>query len=203
MTKLFLLQSGFITPNATYLVKEDAHDLSIRDKLYLADTRISDNTSYYDENIEKLFNLYRQDNERIRVFEFRQEIIEAAFRVFKFKSASIIPWISIQLTQRTVGYLHRKYLKETMAFAMLGQPRELENYTYFRLLNPNGDNDVFQTGHENPDEVLRSFVKDGSVSLVDLVNRWTKDVASTIDLLTTMNVIFGRRQGDTTERRVA
>ena len=200
MTKLFLLQSGFVTPNATFLVKEDEHDLSVRDKLYLADTRISDNTSYYDESIEKLFNVWHKNNGHIRKFEFRQEILAAAFRVFKFNSPSIAPWLRLQLTQRTVGYLHRKYLKETMAFVFFQNLREMDNYTYYRLLNPDGDNDVFQTGLEDPDMAIREFVKDESVNLTDVMNSWTRNTASFIDLLITMHVIFGRRPGNKTTR---
>lgn len=203
MTKLFLLQSGFVTPNATYLVKEDDHDLSIRDKLYLADTRIIDHTSYYDEKVEKLFNLWHQNNELIRKFEFREEILESAFRVFKYKSASIIPWVRIQLGQRTVSYLHRKYLKETLALVMVQQPREMENYTYYRLLSADDDNNVFQTGKEDPDAVLKEFVSDGSTNIVDLINNWTRDTALFVDLLISMHVIFGRREGRKTVRMQA
>lgn len=204
MTKLFLLQSGFVTPNATYLVKEDDHDLSIRDKLYLADTRILDNTSYYDENIEKLFKLYHKDNSIIKQFEFRNEVLEAAFRVFKFGSASILPWIRIQLTQRTVGFLHRKYLKETLAFAGMGAAREMENYTYYRLLKNDVNGPNFQTGKEDPDALLKDFVSDGdTVNLIDIIGYWTADTARFIDLLVTLNVIFGRRPEQKTSRMPA
>lgn len=203
MSKLFLLQSGFVTPNATYLVKEDDRDLSIRDKLYLADTRIVDHTSYYDEKVEKLFNLWHQNNGIIRKFEFREEILETAFRVFQFKSSSILPWVRIQLGQRTVGYLHRKFLKETLAFAMIGAQREMENYTYYRLLSYEDDNSVFQTGKEDPDALLKDFVSDGSVNLVDIIDNWTRTTVSIVDLLVTLHVIFGRREGRKTVKMQA
>ena len=201
MSKLFLLQSGFVTPNATFLVKEDDHDLSIRDKLYLSDTRIVDHTSYYDEKVEKLFHLWHQNNEIIRKFEFREEILETAFRVFQFKSASILPWVRIQIGQRTVGYLHRKFLKETLAYATIGKAREMENYTYYRLLSYEDDNSVFQTGKEDPDAVLKDFVSEGSVNLVDVINNWTRSTVLFVDLLVTLRVIFGRREGRKTVQR--
>lgn len=204
MTKLFLLQSGFVTPSADFLVKEEKKELSLRDRLYLKDTRISTNDSFYDEKIEKLFKSYRQDNSRIQSFEFREDILKSAIRAFSHYGATLVPWVKMQLSQRTVGYLHRQYLLELFTAANGGQ-RKLDNYTYYRLLSPIGNNDVFNTGKVDIEAELDQLTRTWSdLSLAGILTTWTKDIEGMVDLLKTLHVIFGRRvETMTTPSRVS
>ena len=194
MTKLFLLQSGFVTPNTSYLIREKAREMTLRDSLYQNDSRINDSNNYYDEIVERLFQLYHKDNSLLRTFEFREEILETALRVFSFNSPSIGAWIYLQLSQRTVGFLHRRYLKETINFAGLREPRAMENYTYYRLLNSNVDSNGFKTTMPDPTPELKEYNLNGSALLTDFIQRWTRDVKGIADLLVSMHVIFGDRR---------
>lgn len=197
MTTLFLLQSGFITANSDFLIKETEKEKSVLDRLYLSDKRIESNQGFYDEKIEKLFKTYHQDESRIRSFEFREEILSAALRAFRFDSYNLGFWIKAQLSQRTVGYLHRVYMREMLRYAYR-YPRDMENYTYYRLLSPLGNNDAFNVGKVDIDEELDDILnqpngKPYNLDLVDILYNWSRDVKGIIDLLTTLHVIFGRR----------
>ena len=109
MSRIFVLQSGFVTMQPHALIKSTEPDLTFRDSLYVLDYRVRDTDNYYDEEIERLFHAFRKENSLMSRFEFREQILKATYRVFS--ATSIVPWLKLQLMQRTVGYLHRKYLQ--------------------------------------------------------------------------------------------
>lgn len=195
MDKLFILHSGFVTDDPTHLNKiEKKKNLTLRDKIYVSDSRVVDTENYYDEEVENLYRAFSNDNSLITRFDFRQQVLEAAIRTLKVKKDSIVPWIEFQLNQRTVGYLHRKFLKEMIESISFGTPKTMENANYYRLLSANYENNGLQTRPEHLDEILRKYVDNNEDTLLSsLLTRWTTTIHGTVDLLTTLRVIFGAR----------
>jgi len=194
MSRIYVLQSGFVTTQPHALIKSTEPDLTFRDSLYVLDYRVKDTDNYYDEEIEKLFHSFRKDNSLMNRFEFREQIIKATYRVFS--STSIIPWLKLQLIQRTVGYLHRKYLQEALCSVLNKKPKTIENYQYYRLLHAGETSRAYPHDEHDADELLNEYIQEGSSVLIsDLLSQWTKDINGFCDLLETLHTIFGRRQG--------
>lgn len=195
MGTLFILQSGFQTPDTTRLVRNQNKDLSFKESLYASEFDSVDTDNYYDDTVEKLFSRWNKDNALMRRFEFRQEILETALRVFATPSGMITDWVAIQQKQRTVGYLHRKFLQEMLLRATNVESKTLDNQTYYRLLQAQESNNHIQGRQDGSDEALGKYVKNHSVLLVDVLRSWTRDIDGFCDLLSTIHVIFGHRRG--------
>lgn len=195
MSKLFILQSGFVTHEASQLTKVDEIDLTFNDSLYQGRSA-ADTENYYDEGVEKLFQQWHKDNTLMNRFEFRELILENAFRVFKSKQKSIEPWIRLQMPQRTVGYLHRKFLKDSLRFILDGVPMSMDNYSYYRLLSAQNGSHHLQHGDDRSNEELQNYIaKNHSTELTYVLSNWTRDIKGFNDLLMSIHVIFGRRRG--------
>lgn len=191
---IFVLQSGFVTLDASKLVRSESVSLSFKDQLYMDGRRPGDTENYYDEEVEKLFQLWHKDDSLIRRFEFRELILEAAIRLFAGRSKNMAEWINVQLSQRTVGFLHRRFLKECLVTALDNKAKTMDNYTYYRLLRAGGNDELTQTQRDSANSDLMMFIKNADdVSLTSILSRWTNDLRGFGDLLHSMHVIFGRR----------
>lgn len=194
--KLFTLQSGFVAINPTELEMTPENRSTLRDSLYASDFRIGDNVNLYDEGIERLFSQFRKDNNLITNFEFRELILKAAFRVFNTGTDSIAPWLRAQVSQRTVGYIHRKFLVETLRLIHTGEKRTMDAYTYHRLTEAEDTGNRSQPGSDRPNDVLLEYISTrNDYSLTRLITGWTDSIDGFVDLLKSLEVIFGKRTG--------
>ena len=194
MTRVFVLQSGFVTTVADKLVRSADKDISFRDSLFVLDYRVTDTSNYYDEEVEQLFQQFRRDNSVVEKFEFREGILKTFYRLFK--SETIVPWLRLQMEQRTVGHLHKRFLRDVLNHALTSKAREMENYQYYRLLLASEISRNAPHKADDTDEVLRVFI-DGNYSnlVTDIACKWTKDVRGITDLLGVLHVLFGPRHG--------
>ncbi len=62
MSRVFVLQSGFVNTVADKLVRSADKDISFRDSLFVLDYSVTDTSNYYDEEVEQLFQQFRRDN---------------------------------------------------------------------------------------------------------------------------------------------
>lgn len=194
--KLFILQSGFVAINPTELEITPENKGTFRDSLYATDYRIGDNVNLYDEGIERLFSQFRKDNNIVTNFEFREQILKAAFRVFNSGIDSIVPWLRVQVNQRTVGYIHRKFLVETLRMLHTGEERTMDAYSYHRLTEAEDTGNRSQPGLDRPNDILLEYIsKHNNYSLSRLITRWTESIDGFVDLLKSLEVIFGKRTG--------
>lgn len=190
---IFILQSGFVTLNGTFLTKDQEKKTSIKDALLMTQTGPIDTNHFYDEGIENLFNLYRAKNTIINEFQFRQEAIKEFFRVFEGHK-DIGTWIKLQLTQRSVGYMHRQFIAETFGFQMSGldvSKRKVQLQSYFSILQA-----TEVSRHTNSQDTFNASLEDWAKREYDtlhLLKNWTKDKKSFEDLIYVLHVIFGRR----------
>lgn len=192
--RTFILQSGFVTQEATRLIRSEATTLSFKDSLYAGGLKQLDTENYYDEEVEKLFQAWYKDDSIMRRFEFREEVLQAAVRLFNGRAGNMTEWIALQLKQRSVGYLHRRFLKECLASAINNMQKSMDNYTYHRLLKAGGNDELVSTGSDSSNRELESYIKNGTNAKVSsILTYWTNDVRGFGDLLHSLHVIFGRR----------
>lgn len=192
--RAFTLQSGFVTQEATKLIRSEVAPLSFKDSLYTGGLKQSDTENYYDEDVEKLFQLWHKDDGIMRRFEFREEVLQVALRLFSGRAGNITEWLSLQMKQRSVGYLHRRFLKECFSSALNNKQKSTDNYTYHRLLKAGGNDELVPTGSDNSNHELELYIQRGTNAMVtNILAQWTNDIRGFGDLLHSLHVIFGRR----------
>lgn len=194
---IYVLQSGFVSDDAENMDRTGGNESSsIRDALYQKSYAVADNIHYYDKSVDSLYRQRRADNELIKRFEFREEVLVRAYEVFGKKS--FLDWVRLQIDQYTVGFLHRQFLMETVRFALTGEPRTTECSQFYRLLLATNASRKTLSSDRHAGQSLKDLVGERDATgfvMSDLLANWTQDVSGFDDLLSTMYVIFGRRQG--------
>ena len=198
MQKARILQSGFLAWASVDLVRNSGEEVSFKASIYTPDYQVADTENYYDKNVEFLFQQWRNDNSLMNRFEFREAVLLLAMRVFHEKS--ILPWVQLQLNHASLSYLHHKFLSEMFASAMLNKAKTLDNFQYYRMLQPQLSAPT--AASKRP---IEGFLKDmldfsnGMSSKTNLVSKilaeWTEDIHGMCDLLESLHVIFGKRSG--------
>ena len=101
----------------------------------------------------------------------------------------------MQVHSPALTYLHKRFLKETLDYAMGNTRRPMSGLTYRRLLYVGKD-----ATQESVADITAGKKEDfsllehlGDVTTEALLSQWTQDVDGYQDLLVTLSVIFGRR----------
>lgn len=195
MKPVFILHSGFVTTDSSKLLRSTIEDKGIRKMVIQPSSLGEDPDSYYDSEVTGIFNQWRKDEDLIRNFEFRETLLKVALRAFDDQSFG--RWIELQHAQGGVGYLHRRFIKEVVGRIFSDQAKTMDNYQYYRLLSREPFSTKFPDTNVSSvlsTDYLDTFVKSGQGSfLPDVLTEWTKDTDGVVDLICTLNVIFGRR----------
>ncbi len=195
MKPVFILHSGFVTTDSSKLLRSTIEDKGIRKMVIQPSSLGEDPDSYYDSEVTGIFNQWRKDEDLIRNFEFRETLLKVALRAFDDQSFG--RWIELQHAQGGVGYLHRRFIKEMVGRIFSDQAKTMDNYQYYRLLSREPFSTKFPDTNVSSvlsTDYLDTFIKSGQGSfLPDVLTEWTKDTDGVVDLICTLNVIFGRR----------
>lgn len=195
MKPVFILHSGFVTTDSSKLLRSTIEDKGIRKMVIQPSSLGEDPDSYYDSEVTGIFNQWRKDEDLIRNFEFRETLLKVALRAFDDQSFG--RWIELQHAQGGVGYLHRRFIKEVVGRIFSEQAKTMDNYQYYRLLSREPFSTKFPDTNVSSvlsTDYLDTFIKSGQGSfLPDVLTEWTKDTDGVVDLICTLNVIFGRR----------
>lgn len=195
MKPVFILHSGFVTTDSSKLLRSTIEDKGVRKMVIQPSSLGEDPDSYYDSEVTGIFNQWRKDEDLIRNFEFRETLLKVALRAFDDQSFG--RWIELQHAQGGVGYLHRRFIKEMVGRIFSNQAKTMDNYQYYRLLSREPFSTKFPDTNVSSvlsTDYLDTFIKSGQGSfLPDVLTEWTKDTDGVVDLICTLNVIFGRR----------
>ena len=195
MKPVFILHSGFVTTDSSKLLRSTIEDKGIRKMVIQPSSLGEDPDSYYDSEVTGIFNQWRKDEDLIRNFEFRETLLKVALRAFDDQSFG--RWIELQHAQGGVGYLHRRFIKEMVGRIFSDQAKTMDNYQYYRLLSREPFSTKFPDTNVSSvlsTDYLDTFIKSGQGSfLPDVLTEWTEDTDGVVDLICTLNVIFGRR----------
>jgi hypothetical protein len=199
MARGYILQSGFVTTDPSSLNKAKEVKSTLRERLHAPSLHIQDTDHYYDEGVEQLYQRYHANPQLVKEFEFRELLIETLYRLYGEKG--FFDWAKLQLTQRSVTFLHRRFLLDTVCFASREHRRKMEPYTYFRLLQaaapvpyPSRDEGKVEA------DARQLFTNGFPLTTESLIVKWTRDYAAIGDLIESLHVIYGLRPSVTTPR---
>lgn len=189
----YLLQSGFVTKDTGHLALHAAPARSVLDRITPTPLVGKGDEFYYDTRITTLFAKWREDAQLVRSFEFREEVLKEAIRVFHTAAGGIAAWMSDQLLATTSSYLHRRFVLDTAGLIYTDVERPTQVHSYVSLL---GTKAPSKDSKPAPDYRLDlKAIQNRSCSTVDveLLIAWTTTYPGFTDLLTTLNLIFGKR----------
>lgn len=191
MDKYPILQSGFITNTTDGLkrpvfVKDPFVDFAI-DK----DHRKSKSLNFFVPEVNNLYEAWRNSPTKLKEFDFREQILCAAYRAFNIKS--IYKWIEMQALSTKISHMHNMFLLETVAF-VYGEPRSLQLPQWIRLIEASAESRATKV------DIDKYFDKEKFPStatysnlLTDFITAWVSRPNGFEDLLLSLYVIFGDR----------
>lgn len=188
-----LLQSGFIAPDTSDLIQIPQEERTLMQNVITQPLFRIDTSNYYDKAVQQLYSQMAVEQKAFADFKFREEVLKKVFALFG--ESGFVEWVRAQKHSPCYSYLHDRFLKETVLFIYESKTRAMTHSSYYRLLHVGSGNSIFAAGKDDEDggdleSALRNI---GSHLTVDLLARWTEDMDSLHDLLSTLNVIYGRR----------
>lgn len=141
-----------------------------------------------DEELLQLYKLYMINPIVSADFEFREEVIKIALRIFG--TYSFTDWYRLQLSSPSFGNNHHKFLDETINYLKYGVPRELRLETWTSLINYHDEkltlpfpsklfNDTYSVGGNGTD------------SIPDVIQTWMSQDEGFDDMFQTLFLMFG------------
>lgn len=209
MTKLAILQSGFINFNEEDLVKGVIVNDPFVDIALNKDHLKNKNQFFYSPVANELYKQWSADPGLIRDFNFREKILKAAKKLFNTKSfgesSNIQVWFNYQAQSPFLSNYHIKFIKETIEYVLYGTLRTIENVQWIRLLdcgnsvkNTSLTVDQFFTDKFNKESKQKTNSLPNSGSAVsDFLTYWTSNQNGFEDLVICLFVIFGVRSNIT------
>lgn len=192
--ELRILQSGFITVMNSTMVQDTRKELTLQNAVRSESIFKADTVNFYDETIEGFCRQMNAGNNVIGDFAFREAVIKKAMSLFGFKT-NFTEWFHLQHQSPVFGFLHERYLMETLDFVYNAKPRKMSHSNYRRMLYVNMNDIQHVVGDkENTYVSLHEAIASlGDMQNISFYEQWTNSAERLQDMLLTMDVIFGRR----------
>lgn len=192
-----ILQSGFIASSNKGLKLPEPAIASLQNAIMFKDDKDPLAKYRFSPVVGDLYHRWASNTTLLRDFDFRHEILAAAF--VSFGTYNFHSWLMLQNEQPTLSDLHRAYLLETLDYLFTDNQRKINNVSWLRMLEASGDpNGVFI-------DIRKYFRQDGMgyssseiklpTNLRDILRIWTSKERGFEDLLLSLYVIFGDRRG--------
>lgn len=194
MTRYPVLQSGFVSMVPSDLVVPLNKVPGLTNAVLSKDHLVRENHNFFSPTVKKLYSSFNRNQNVMMDFDFREDITRAAFYLFGVQS--FFQWLKFQKGQKTIGHLHYTFLEETLAF-IGGSNRSIHITQWLSLLEPveksiEGEFN-FERYFFTKDKPARNIVVPSSTS--DVIAQWLSREGGYTDLLTSLLVIFGPREG--------
>ncbi len=188
---LLMLHSGFVSPVLPALEKKTIQDRNFMAEVTAQPMYSFDTSNSYDPDVEDFIKKQSVDRSMFQTFEFREMILKKAIQNFSV-NGSFRDWVSLQRYSTVLTDHHVRWLKETVAWVMASRKRSVSNTIARRLLTVNTT--LHDTAKDRFIELDAMLDKMENRSTVDAIARWSRSVEGMIDLLASMDVVFGPRQ---------
>lgn len=124
------------------------------------------------------------------VFKFNEDLLKCAIRCFA--TDTIAEWIEDQVSSDSIDSNHYAWIEETILQVTANRKRRIVNQAWMAILTADSnrdDNDGFMP-------ITKAFlVKEREMSMRKFLVHWCRCVGGMDDLLSSLIVMFGSRQG--------
>lgn len=189
MEKYPILQSGFVSLIQRGLAKPKPTDNLMIQRLLFKDHLVSNIENFYFEDIVILYDLYRGDPNLLRDFNFREQVIKAAYMMFG--SNSVYTWLRHQNQLANIGLLHARFIEETLTYIATGKERATQTVQWIKLIEISNHK---ESSKLNIDDWFNTY--SGlyvPADIVDFIQLWVAQPKGFEDLLISLFIIFGNR----------
>lgn len=195
-----ILQSGFITyVNAPLTKPESTSESSMLQLIKIGKpSRASENLFFYSNPVAELFTQYCSNNNMLKDFDFREQLLTVALDLLNFEGRAFSSWIYIQKCSPKLTAMHKRFLMDTLNYISTGK-REIEIDSWGSMLTMRKLNDADRKAAFAPEALFdkpESNTVCGS-SLpnmsVDVLVKWTAQPKGFRDLMVFLNIVFGRK----------
>jgi hypothetical protein len=189
LSPVCILQSGFVCTNTSILKKGKVEKPNFSDIVLVKTHLKRDETNYYCEEVQSLYESYCADFSIINKFDFREQILKFAFLLFN--QNSIRDWLMYQHQSPYFTETHRAFLIQTLQFVN-GTQRTMSVSQWFNLLDSSDS-----TSKVNLDlDVLIErdpSIKYMNANIHEFLKEWVCKKSGFMDLLTFMHAVYGER----------
>lgn len=195
-----ILQSGFIGLTEKGLRRPDPIGPSFRDAVIFKEVKSPLAKFRFSPTIKQLFVEWNSKPELLRDFDFRERILDAAYK--SFGTYNLFQWLTMQSEKPTISELHARFLYETLDFLMGDTPRSIDQSSWLRLIEADEkpvtvrlDFKKYFKSDVNSNEI--SYPEKLPTKLEGIIQRWVTKERGFEDLLLSLFVIFGDRAART------
>lgn len=198
-----VLQSGFVSFTKDELLRPPPHeDMMIR-RILMKDFMISNLDQYYNGAVSDLYEEWRKEPALMRTFEFREKVLQVAFKAFACDNMH--RWFTVQSKLKSLSVMHEKFITETLDYISFysDKPRTIEVVQWERFIEHptklhNADIDIDSWFTTIPGFGPNSVKVQTNIS--DFLTQWVSKVNGFDDLLICLNIIFGSKAAITNVR---
>lgn len=197
-----VLQSGFVSFTKDELLRPPPHeDMMIR-RILMKDFMISNLDQYYNGAVSDLYEEWRKEPTLMRTFEFREKILQVAFKAFACDNMH--RWFTVQSKLKSLSAMHEKFITETLNFIAGKAPRTIEATQWEKFIEHptkiyNADIDIDAWFTSNPVCTYPATVQ-VPTNIANFLTDWVTRVNGFDDLLICLNIIFGSKAAITNVR---
>lgn len=191
-----VMQSGFISLTEVGVNSPKLETTSFSETILGQQVDNSLTDYFYSVDVEKLISIYKNSPSETKMFEFREQVINVAFK--SFATIAISQWVEMQSLRPTLGRLHKEFIIDTLLFVYYGKPRSVETFQWARLLFPeSGGNLQIKLTTLFSDKYRKAYpaITGDLTRMEECIQRWIRQPDGIYDLLKTLHVIFGKRAG--------
>ena len=191
-SELKVYPSGFLG-SAHVALTEPLSIEQVRHRLF--DASAISNPDGHTANLEvvSLWDDLVAGDRSVNTFEFQEKILKCAKVAFDSSpSCSVSYWVNAQMDSPLYTEYHSAWIDETLAFVFEGRPREYSYNVWYGLLT----SDAGHPGKRLSPFQSKYFGARGlynGASMFDLIAAWVQQPRGIQDLLSSLNLLFGKR----------
>jgi hypothetical protein len=205
MERHAVLQSGFIASKNKGLITSLVNKDPFVDFTLNKDHLKNRNDYFYSEVMTDHYKYAMKNRTCLKSLEFREKVLSFVFS--QFPQNNFYDWIDLQYKSGNMSQLHGIFLTETISLVLYDIPRKIEAVQWATLLENNtttkaslmdfheyfkkwGYTDIYK----NSQDYAKYFTE---IQTLPFIKKWSGTDTLFMDMLVSMYVIFGSRDGIT------
>lgn len=195
---LKLYPSGFL--GSASVLQTHPMDLVTTAKLLLNKSVVHSVSKYTaNEEVVSVWGDLASGLPEFKTFEFKERILKCALRAFG--TNTLLEWVATQSTSPELTELHHRWMEETLLYVFTGKRREMSNNNWRVLLSVAGTNTEAKglsklttaIFYGNMPSCQFSAEYRANISIKSFVHLWVQQPGGVVDLMASLNVLFGNR----------